>query len=72
MNINERILTQHVEYEPQGYMYAFTIELEISAAAMWWFVSHFKSNVRKCMKESSSYESLFFFPVFSRETNRSD
>lgn len=47
MNINERILTQHIEYEPQGYMYAFTIELEISAAAMWCFISHLKSNVRK-------------------------
>ncbi|CAF1000100.1 unnamed protein product [Rotaria sordida] len=44
MNINERILTQHIEYEPQAYMYAFTIELEISAAAMWCFVGHLKPN----------------------------
>ncbi|CAF4311703.1 unnamed protein product [Rotaria sp. Silwood2] len=44
MNVNERILTQHVEYEPQAYMYAFTIELEISAAAMWCFVGHLKPN----------------------------
>ncbi|CAF0827696.1 unnamed protein product [Adineta steineri] len=42
MNINERILNEHVEYEPQAYMYAFTIELEISAAAMWCFVNHLK------------------------------
>jgi hypothetical protein len=45
MNVNERVLNQHVEYEPQAYMYAFTIELEISAAAMWCFVNHLKSNV---------------------------
>jgi hypothetical protein len=45
MNVNERITTQHIEYEPQAYMYAFTIELEICAAAMWCFVSHLKSNV---------------------------
>ncbi|CAF4246902.1 unnamed protein product, partial [Rotaria magnacalcarata] len=44
MNVNERVLTQHVEYEPQAYMYAFTIELEISAAAMWCFVGHLKPN----------------------------
>lgn len=45
MNVNERIVNQHVEYEPQAYMYAFTIELEISAAAMWCFVGHFKPQV---------------------------
>ncbi|CAF4813957.1 unnamed protein product, partial [Rotaria sp. Silwood1] len=44
MNVNERILTQHVEFEPQAYMYAFTIELEINAMAMWYFVSHLKQN----------------------------
>jgi len=56
MNVNERILTQHVEYEPQAYVSAFTIELEIIAAAMWCFVSHLKSNVSKCRK-------LFFFTI---------
>lgn len=45
MNVNERITHQHVEYESQAYMYAFTIELEISAAAMWCFVGHLKPTV---------------------------
>ncbi|UJR15883.1 hypothetical protein I4U23_002808 [Adineta vaga] len=44
MNVNERIINHHVEYEPQGYMYAFTIELEICAAAMWCFINHLKPN----------------------------
>lgn len=47
MNVNERILTEHIEYEPQAYMYAFTIELEISAAAMWCFINHLNSNVKQ-------------------------
>ena len=69
MNINERLLTQHVEYEPQGYMYAFTIELEISAAAMWCFVSHLKSNVRKCENRifSITKEFRFLFVQYSPE-----
>lgn len=67
MNINERILTQHIEFEPQGYMYAFTIELEISAAAMWCFISHLKSNVCKWEEESSPYERSFFFQYSSEK-----
>ena len=47
INVNERILNQHVEYEPQAYVYAFTIELEICAAAMWCVVNHLQVNVRK-------------------------
>ena len=48
MNVNERALNQHIEYESQAYLYAFTIELEISAAAMWCFVSHLNTDVSKC------------------------
>ncbi|CAF0813761.1 unnamed protein product [Adineta ricciae] len=44
MNVNERIIGHHIEYEPQAYMYAFTIELEISAAAMWCFINHLKAD----------------------------
>ena len=51
MNVNERILNQHVEYEPQAYVYAFTIELEICAAAMWCFVNHLNAYVRKCSRK---------------------
>ena len=47
MNVNERIIDHHIEYEPQAYMYAFTIELEISAAAMWCFINHLKADVSK-------------------------
>ena len=54
MNVNERILNQHVEYEPQAYVYAFTIELEICAAAMWCFVNHLQANVRECSRSLMS------------------
>ena len=67
MNVNERILNQHVEYEPQAYMYAFTIELEISAAAMWCFANHLKINVKK-FSFCNSFK--FCFSVFSRKSNR--
>jgi hypothetical protein len=63
--VNERIVTQHIEYEPQAYMYAFTIELEISAAAMWCFVSHLKPNVSKCVE--LFYSNKFFLLVFIRK-----
>lgn len=52
MNVNERILNQHVEYEPQAYVYAFTIELEICAAAMWCFVNHLNVNVREYSRQT--------------------
>ncbi|CAF3403343.1 unnamed protein product [Rotaria sp. Silwood1] len=58
MNVNERILTQHVEFEPQAYMYAFTIELEINAMAMWYFVSHLKQNVNKRQRAKNRQQKL--------------
>ena len=70
MNVNERILTEHIEYEPQAYMYAFTIELEISAAAMWCFISHLNSTVIEEDERKKQQLSLFYFLVFSREINR--
>lgn len=60
MNVIERILSQHVEYESQAYMYAFTIEIEISAASMWCFVNHLKSNVSELEKKNE----IFCYSVF--------
>ncbi len=41
-------------------MYAFTIELEISAAAMWCLVNHLKSNVSKCKNHISIIINFYF------------
>ncbi|XP_046390043.1 E3 ubiquitin-protein ligase Ubr3 isoform X2 [Ischnura elegans] len=40
MNVNQRELTQHVEFEPSTYYAAFSAELEASAYPMWAMVSH--------------------------------
>lgn len=40
MNVNQRELTQHVEFEPNTYYAAFSAELEASAYPMWAMVSH--------------------------------
>nr|CAD7445183.1 unnamed protein product [Timema bartmani] len=40
MNVNQREMTQHVEYEPNTYYAAFSAELEASAYPMWALVSH--------------------------------
>lgn len=42
MNVNQRELCQHVEFETQNYYAAFTTELEASAHAMWQMVSHIR------------------------------
>ncbi|CAF0753954.1 unnamed protein product [Didymodactylos carnosus] len=45
MNVNHRVFSHHVEYEPQSYLYAFTTELEICAAAMWCMINHIQTDV---------------------------
>nr|CAD7573224.1 unnamed protein product [Timema californicum] len=40
MNVNQREMTQHVEFEPNTYYAAFSAELEASAYPMWALVSH--------------------------------
>lgn len=40
MNVNQRELNQHVEFEPNTYYAAFSAELEASAYPMWTLVSH--------------------------------
>lgn len=44
MNVNQRELTQHVEFEPNTYYAAFSAELEASAYPMWALVSHLTDN----------------------------
>ncbi|XP_066595206.1 E3 ubiquitin-protein ligase Ubr3 [Prorops nasuta] len=40
MNVNQRELNQHIEFEPNTYYAAFSAELEASAYPMWALVSH--------------------------------
>lgn len=40
MNVNQREIAQHVEFEPTTYYAAFSAELEASAYPMWALVSH--------------------------------
>lgn len=41
-NLNQRELTQHVEFEPDTYYAAFSAELEMSASPMSYLISHCK------------------------------
>ena len=45
MNLNQRELHQHVEFEPDTYYAAFSAELEIAASPMWSLISHCKTKV---------------------------
>ncbi len=40
MNLNQRELAQHVEYEPDTYYAAFSAELEICSSPMWSLLVH--------------------------------
>ncbi|XP_066151735.1 E3 ubiquitin-protein ligase Ubr3 [Euwallacea fornicatus] len=40
MNVNQRELNQHIEFEPNTYYAAFSAELEASAYPMWALVTH--------------------------------
>ncbi|XP_060521351.1 E3 ubiquitin-protein ligase Ubr3 [Cylas formicarius] len=40
MNVNQRELNQHIEFEPNTYYAAFSAELEASAYPMWALVAH--------------------------------
>ena len=42
MNLNQRELVQHVEFEPDTYYAAFSAELEICASPMWSLLVHLK------------------------------
>ncbi|GBO23918.1 E3 ubiquitin-protein ligase UBR3, partial [Araneus ventricosus] len=43
MNVNQRELKAHVEFESNTYYAAFSAELEASATPMWALISHLKS-----------------------------
>lgn len=45
MNLNQRELHQHVEFELDTYYAAFSAELEIAASPMWSLISHLKEEV---------------------------
>ena len=42
MNVNQRELTTHVEFEPNTYYAAFSAELEAPASAMWALAIHLR------------------------------
>lgn len=42
MNVNQRELNMHVEYESDTYFAAFSCELEACAYPMWALISHLK------------------------------
>ncbi|CAH1395459.1 unnamed protein product [Nezara viridula] len=44
MNVNQRELSQHVEFEPNTYYAAFSAELEASAYPMWALLTHLRDS----------------------------
>lgn len=42
MNVNQREMTQHIEFEPNTYYAAFSAELEACAYPMWALLSHLR------------------------------
>lgn len=44
MNVNQREMSRHVEFEPNTYYAAFSAELEASAYPMWALLSHLRDN----------------------------
>lgn len=44
MNVNQREMSQHVEFEPSTYYAAFSAELEASAYPMWALVGHLRDS----------------------------
>lgn len=40
MNVNQREMTQHIEFEPNTYYAAFSAELEACAYPMWALLAH--------------------------------
>ncbi|RWS24069.1 E3 ubiquitin-protein ligase UBR3-like protein, partial [Leptotrombidium deliense] len=49
MNLNEREMNLHVEYENDSYYAAFSAELEICATPMWTLISHLKDTSSAAM-----------------------
>lgn len=44
MNVNQREMSLHVEFEPNTYYAAFSAELEASAYPMWALLSHLRDS----------------------------
>jgi len=45
MNVNQRELNTHVEFEPDSYYSAFSAELEICSSPMWSMLAHCREAV---------------------------
>ena len=52
MNLNERLVNSHVEFEPNTYYASFSGELEASASPMWALVSHIKTAETRGLAEN--------------------
>ncbi|KAJ8313482.1 hypothetical protein KUTeg_008043 [Tegillarca granosa] len=56
MNLNQRELCQHVEFEPETYYAAFSAELEIASSPMWSLLSH-------CREKPNPLQLTFHLPL---------
>ena len=52
MNLNERLVNSHVEFEPNTYYASVSGELEASASPMWALVSHIKTAETRGLAEN--------------------
>ena len=54
MNLNKRMIGQHIEFEPQTYYASFSGELEAAASILWAMVSHLKDNSNNAKEFSAN------------------
>ncbi|KAK2143057.1 hypothetical protein LSH36_882g00050 [Paralvinella palmiformis] len=52
MNVNQRELNTHVEFEPDSYYSAFSAELEICSSPMWSMLAHCREAETKCYSDN--------------------
>lgn len=57
MNVNQREMKDHVEFESNTYYAAFAAELEASATPMWALISHLKNPV------SSEFVAIYVYSL---------
>lgn len=63
MNVNQRELKSHVEFESNTYYAAFSAELEASATPMWALISHLKNEVSLLLFEINKYRNFLICRV---------
>ena len=54
MNINIRVIGQHIEFEPNTYYASFSGELEAAASILWAMVSHLRDNSNNAREFSAN------------------